>query len=112
MVGPEPLAIAFRSHNTKMRNVVRYGNPNLRLAKRSDLPPRASEDAPSLGKPSRTLAAHSKRSRVARLVDTSAPARTYAVCDIVHHRLCGRSEMRRLATVGLSTGTYRLAHEH
>src|SRR3546814_19431494 len=76
MVGPEPLAIAFRSHNTKMRNVVRYGNPNLRLAKRSDLPPRASEDAPSLGKPSRTLEAHSNRSRVARLLEHPATSRT------------------------------------
>src|SRR3546814_121207 len=91
MVGPEPLAIAFRSHNTKMRNVVRYGNPNLRLAKRSDLPPRASEDAPSLGKPSRTLEAHSNRSRVARLLDPPATARTSAECEIELHWRCGRS---------------------
>src|SRR3546814_9860333 len=91
MVGPEPLAIAFRSHNTKMRNVVRYGNPNLRLAKRSDLPPRASEDAPSLGKPSRTLEAHSNRSRVARLLDPPATARTSAECEIEIHWRCGRS---------------------
>src|SRR3546814_13054776 len=74
-----------------MRNVVRYGNPNLRLAKRSDLPPRASEDAPSLGKPSRTLEAHSNRSRVAPLLDPPATARTSAECEIELHRRCGRS---------------------
>src|SRR3546814_7133605 len=76
---------------TKMRNVVRYGNPNLRLAKRSDLPPRASEDAPPLGKPSRTLEAHSNRSRVARLLDPPATARTPAECEIELHWRCGRS---------------------
>src|SRR3546814_1754367 len=91
MVGPYPLAIAFRSHNTKMRNVVRYGNPNLRLAKRSDLPPRASADAPWLGKPSRTLEAHPNRSRVARLLDPPATARTPAQCELELHWRCGRS---------------------
>ena len=55
MVGLAPMAITPRSHNTKTRNVVRSGNPSLRLAKRSDLPPRASADVPSLGKPSHTL---------------------------------------------------------
>src|SRR3546814_19219387 len=58
MVGPEPLAIAFRSHNTKMRNVLRYGTPNLRLTKRSDLTPRASEDEPSRGNHSRPIKPH------------------------------------------------------
>src|SRR3546814_17259812 len=84
---------------TKMRNVVRYGNPNLRLAKRSDLPPRASEDAPPLGKPSRTLEAHSNRSRVARLLDPPATART-------------RSEERRVGKECVSTCRSRWSPYH
>src|SRR3546814_13786476 len=50
-----------------------------------------SEDAPSLGKPSRTLEAHSNRSRVARLLDPPATARTSAECEIELHWRCGRS---------------------
>src|SRR3546814_18874600 len=91
MFCPCALAISFRPQNTNWRNFVRYGNPNLRLAKRSDLPPRASDDALSLGKPSRTLEAHSNRSRVARLLDPPATARTSAECAIELNWRCGRS---------------------